>query len=49
MNSNIKHNIQWKVVDKVYNNVNLAMCKLSFTEKLWRTNHINDNNILNKN
>ena len=33
-NNNIKSNIQWKVVDKVYGDANLAMCKLCSTEKL---------------
>ena len=45
----IKYNIQWKVVDRVYGNANSKMCKLCLTEKLWIINHINDNNILNKN
>ena len=43
-----KYNIQWKVVDKVYGNVNSAMCKLCLMEKLWIINHINDNNKMNK-
>ena len=47
-NNNIKYNIQWKVVDKVYGNANPGTCKLCLTEKLWIINCINDNNILNK-
>ena len=27
-NNNIKYNMQWKVVDKIYGNANSAMCKL---------------------
>ena len=26
-NSSIKYNIQWKVVNKIYGNANLTMCK----------------------
>ena len=47
-NNSIQYNIHWKVVDKVYGNANLTMCKLCLTEKLWIINHINDNNMLNK-
>ena len=47
-NNSIKYNIQCKVVDNVYGNANLTMCKLCLTKKLWIINHINDNNILNK-
>ena len=39
-NNSIQYNIHWKVVDKVYGNANLTMCKLCLTE--------NDNNMLNK-
>ena len=48
-NNSIKYNIQWKAVDKVYGDANSTMCKLCLTEKLWIINHINDNDILNKN
>ena len=47
-NNSIQYNVPWKVVDKVYGNANLIMCKLCLTEKLWIINHINDNNMLNK-
>ena len=47
-NNNIKYNVQWKVVDKVYGSANSVMCKLCLTEKLWIINHIYDNNISNK-
>ena len=47
-NNSIQYNIHWKVVDKVYGNANLRMCKLCLTEKPWIVNHINDNNMLNK-
>ena len=47
-NNSIKYNSHWKVVDNVYGNANLAMCKLCLTEKLCIINHINDNKILNK-
>ena len=47
-NNSIQYNIHRKVVDKVYGNANLTMCKLCLMEKLWITNHINDNNMLNK-
>ena len=47
--NSIKYKIQWKVVDKVYSNAKLTICKLCLTEKLWIINHINDSNILNKN
>ena len=33
-NNNIKYNVQWKVVDKVYGNANSTMCKLCLTEKV---------------
>ena len=45
-NNNIKSNIEWKVVDKVYGNASLAMCKL-FDEKAQLL--ITMMNILNKN
>ena len=45
----IKYNIQWEVADKVYGNANSRMCKLCLTVKLWMIDHINHNNILNKN
>ena len=48
-NNSIQYNIHWKIVDKVYGNANLTMCKLWLTEKLWIINNdINDNNMLNK-
>ena len=47
-NDSIQYNIHWKVVDKVYGNANLKMCKLCLIEKIWIINHINDNNMLNK-
>ena len=48
INNSIQYNIHWKVVDKVYGNANLTMCKLCLTEKIWIINHINDNSMLNK-
>ena len=47
-NDSIQYNIHWKVVDKVYGNASLKMCKLCLIEKVWIINHINDNNMLNK-
>ena len=47
-NNSIQYNINSKVVDKVYGNANLTMCKLYLMEKLWIINHINDKNMLNK-
>ena len=47
-NNNIKYTIKWKIIDKVYGNANLAMCKLCLMEKRWIINHITDTNILNK-
>ena len=49
--NNIKYNIQWEDVDKIYVNANSAMCKLYLLylkKKFWIINHINNNNILNK-
>ena len=47
-NNNNKHSIQWKVIDKVYVNTNLAMRKFCLTKRLRIINHINDMNILHK-
>ena len=46
--NNIKPNIQWKVVDKVYVNTNSGMRKLCLIVKLWIINHLYYNSNLNK-
>ena len=40
-NKNIKLNIHWKVVDKVYGNADPAISKLCLTKKLKIIKHIN--------
>ena len=33
-NNSINYNIQWKIVDKIYDNANSTMCKLCLTKNI---------------